>query len=143
MGRTPPELEPYLMLAWDKVGTTPSLTDDLGTLRIDWRVPGRAPFTFSYPPSSSSDCTSPSDLLPPIESLSKASANDRKEIHVCTHGQRDCRCSDVGGALVDDLQREIEQRGLNDEIDVFECSHVGGHKCVFPFLVPRSSLLPH
>lgn len=48
------------------------------------------------------------------------------EILVCTHGSRDCRCSDLGGQLVISLKSEIEARGLG--IKVREIAHVGGHK---------------
>ncbi len=53
---------------------------------------------------------------------------DRSEILVCTHGNRDCRCSDKGGKLVDALRREIRDRDLGEKIRVREIAHVGGHK---------------
>lgn len=49
------------------------------------------------------------------------------EILVCTHGARDCRCSDIGGDLVGALRHEIARRG-GAECRVTECAHVGGHK---------------
>jgi len=52
------------------------------------------------------------------------------EILVCTHGSRDCRCSDRGGPLVDALRGEIERRGLHGRVKVNEIAHVGGHKWV-------------
>lgn len=42
------------------------------------------------------------------------------EVLVCTHGSRDCRCSDHGGPLVEALRRE--------GVSVKEIAHVGGHK---------------
>ena len=50
----------------------------------------------------------------------------KKEILVCTHGSRDCRCSDLGGALVKSLRSEISKRNL--DVQVREIAHVGGHK---------------
>ena len=50
------------------------------------------------------------------------------EILVCTHGSRDCRCSDLGGALVDSLRSEIARRNIGAEVRVREIAHVGGHK---------------
>lgn len=50
------------------------------------------------------------------------------EVLVCTHGSRDCRCSDRGGALVSALRDELAKRGLEGRIKVSEVAHVGGHK---------------
>jgi hypothetical protein len=50
------------------------------------------------------------------------------EILVCTHGSRDCRCSDKGGPLVLALREEIERRGVEGKVRVREVAHVGGHK---------------
>lgn len=51
------------------------------------------------------------------------------EVLVCTHGSRDCRCEQTGGALVRALRAEIEQRGMGN-VRVSEIAHVGGHKYV-------------
>ncbi|OCF36001.1 hypothetical protein I316_02496 [Kwoniella heveanensis BCC8398] len=59
------------------------------------------------------------------ESVSKQAV---KEILVCTHGSRDCRCSDRGGPLVDALREEVERRSLRNKIKITEIAHVGGHK---------------
>jgi hypothetical protein len=48
------------------------------------------------------------------------------EILVCTHGSRDCRCSNLGGQLVEALRAEIAKRSLG--MEVREIAHVGGHK---------------
>jgi hypothetical protein len=119
-------LEPYMVVAWDGQGSASALTEELGALRIDWQVPGRAPFSFEYGAASASG---PIDL-PSIETLAKADKADPLELYVCTHGKRDCRCADVGGALVDALQAEFSQRGLEAKVSVKEVSHLGGHKCV-------------
>ncbi|ORY26809.1 Sucrase/ferredoxin-like-domain-containing protein [Naematelia encephala] len=65
-----------------------------------------------------------------------------KEILVCTHGSRDCRCSDRGGPLVDALRAEIRRRDLDDEIKVSEIAHVGGHKwAANAILIPSLDML--
>ena len=51
-----------------------------------------------------------------------------KEVYVCTHGSRDCRCSERGGDLVDTLREQVKVRGLHDSIRIGEIAHVGGHK---------------
>ena len=56
----------------------------------------------------------------------KAGGDGEIEILVCTHGSRDCRCENIGGALVRALREEIAQRGAN--VKVGEIAHVGGHK---------------
>lgn len=53
---------------------------------------------------------------------------EKLEVLVCTHGSRDCRCSDRGNPLVDSLREEIEKRGLIGSVVVKEIAHVGGHK---------------
>ncbi|KAJ4960553.1 hypothetical protein NE237_020463 [Protea cynaroides] len=49
-------------------------------------------------------------------------------IFVCSHGSRDQRCGVCGPVLVDKFKKEIQLRGLKDQIFVTPCSHVGGHK---------------
>lgn len=49
------------------------------------------------------------------------------EILICTHGSRDCRCSDRGGALLQALQDEIAKRNM-ENVRIREIAHVGGHK---------------
>jgi hypothetical protein len=51
---------------------------------------------------------------------------EAKEILICTHGSRDCRCSNLGGQLVESLRAEIAKRSL--WMEVREIAHVGGHK---------------
>lgn len=63
--------------------------------------------------------------VPPNGLFQKIETN-HKEILVCTHGSRDCRCSDQGLPLVEALEREIDSKGL--DVKVLQCSHVGGHK---------------
>ena len=49
-------------------------------------------------------------------------------MYVCCHGSRDSRCGKLGNSLVRTLNRLIERRQLQGMIQVFKCSHVGGHK---------------
>ena len=77
------------------------------------------------------------DYSAPVESLVEANigryaGDGDHEILVCTHGARDCRCSDRGGPLVDALRAEISRRGVEGRVRVNEIAHVGGHK--FDFL---------
>ena len=52
-------------------------------------------------------------------------------LYVCTHGARDCRCGNTGGALYAALRAEVQKRSLSDTVKVASVGHVGGHKCVF------------
>lgn len=54
--------------------------------------------------------------------LSEVGVAQGKEVIVCTHTARDCRCGDIGGDLVTSLRQS------DAEVKVTECSHVGGHK---------------
>lgn len=63
---------------------------------------------------------------PDSKSLYQEAKRPTQEILVCTHGSRDCRCSNLGGALVQTLRSEISKRNL--EVNVREIAHVGGHK---------------
>lgn len=67
-----------------------------------------------------------------ITSLPATATPAMQEILVCTHGARDCRCSDIGGDLVIALRHEVVKRRLEGKVKVTECAHVGGHKYVFP-----------
>ncbi len=50
-----------------------------------------------------------------------------REILICTHGARDCRCGDIGGDLVAALNKETGTR-RDPKVTIGEISHVGGHK---------------
>lgn len=50
------------------------------------------------------------------------------QILVCTHGARDCRCADIGGDLVEVLRDQVKEKGLEGQVRIGECSHLGGHK---------------
>ncbi|KAL5669037.1 hypothetical protein ACJX0J_021258 [Zea mays] len=49
-------------------------------------------------------------------------------IFVCSHGSRDKRCGVCGPALIKRFKEEINELGLDDQVAVSACSHVGGHK---------------
>ncbi|KAF7978839.1 hypothetical protein HWV62_44641 [Athelia sp. TMB] len=61
-------------------------------------------------------------------------SEDTTHLYVCTHGARDCRCGDMGGAVVRALREEIEKRKLSS-VKVAEVGHVGGHKWAANLLV--------
>lgn len=49
-------------------------------------------------------------------------------VFVCAHGSRDKRCGVCGPILIDRFKEEILARGLEDQVFVSPCSHIGGHK---------------
>ncbi|OVA07238.1 Sucraseferredoxin-like [Macleaya cordata] len=49
-------------------------------------------------------------------------------VFVCSHGSRDRRCGVCGPALVSRFKEEIDVRGLQGQVSVSPCSHIGGHK---------------
>ncbi|KAG6831013.1 hypothetical protein H0H92_013200 [Tricholoma furcatifolium] len=56
---------------------------------------------------------------------------DEIHLYVCTHGARDCRCGNLGGALAKALREEVlKHKGhpVANRIKVGEVGHVGGHK---------------
>ncbi|KAJ7267257.1 Sucrase/ferredoxin-like-domain-containing protein [Mycena rebaudengoi] len=62
-------------------------------------------------------------------------------IYICTHGARDCRCGDIGGAVVRALREDLSRRvaadphGPASNVVVGEVAHVGGHKFAANMLV--------
>ncbi|KAJ3694735.1 hypothetical protein LUZ60_000112 [Juncus effusus] len=49
-------------------------------------------------------------------------------VYVCAHGSRDKRCGVCGPALIDKFKEEVGLRGLEGQVSVSACSHIGGHK---------------
>ncbi|KAH7660216.1 Thioredoxin-like ferredoxin protein [Dioscorea alata] len=49
-------------------------------------------------------------------------------VFVCAHGSRDKRCGVCGPALIEKFTEEIASSGLQGQVSVSPCSHVGGHK---------------
>lgn len=62
------------------------------------------------------------------------SPSDDLHLYVCTHGARDCRCGDTGGAVARTIRAELERRRQRNAADpstrikLAEVAHVGGHK---------------
>ena len=50
------------------------------------------------------------------------------QLFVCCHGTRDSRCGSIGPPLARRLQSVAGGAGWADTMDVFMCSHIGGHK---------------
>ncbi|KAH7915539.1 Sucrase/ferredoxin-like-domain-containing protein [Hygrophoropsis aurantiaca] len=80
-----------------------------------------------------------------VEPATDASAqNDSSQdihVYVCTHGARDCRCGDTGGAVVKAIRKELQKRRESNPADpshrikLAETGHVGGHKYAANVLV--------
>ena len=49
-------------------------------------------------------------------------------VFICAHASRDKRCGVCGPILIEKFKEEILARGLNEQVFVSACSHVGGHK---------------
>jgi len=49
-------------------------------------------------------------------------------VFVCSHQRRDIRCGICGPALIKRFKEEINGLGLDGQVAVSACSHVGGHK---------------
>ncbi|KAL6912212.1 hypothetical protein ACP4OV_001017 [Aristida adscensionis] len=49
-------------------------------------------------------------------------------VFVCSHGSRDKRCGVCGPVLIKRFKEEITGLGLDGQVSVSACSHVGGHK---------------
>jgi hypothetical protein len=68
-------------------------------------------------------------LSPP---QAESTSDTRVYLYVCTHGSRDCRCGDTGGAVLRALRAEVDRRGhaVAERVSIAEVAHVGGHKYV-------------
>jgi hypothetical protein len=70
------------------------------------------------------------------EGVSGVAPENFNDVHlyVCTHGSRDCRCGDTGGAVAQAIRDELRKRRDFDPSDpstrikLAEVAHVGGHK---------------
>ena len=49
-------------------------------------------------------------------------------VFVCAHGSRDRRCGVCGPVLISKFKEEISLCGLQGQVYVKPCSHIGGHK---------------
>ena len=120
---------------YDGVGNQQSLTVSTEIYSAQLLFPDGKEFRY---PSFDLETLSSSSLLTdaayrPDETLSASPSQGRgaigqMEVFVCTHGARDCRCSDRGGPLVQALRHEISKRGLEQDVQIREIAHVGGHK---------------
>ncbi|GLB40948.1 putative sucrase/ferredoxin-like [Lyophyllum shimeji] len=67
--------------------------------------------------------------------------SDEIHLYVCTHGSRDCRCGDTGGAVARALREELARRrkedpsGIASRVRFAEVGHVGGHEYAANLLV--------
>ncbi|KAF5370912.1 hypothetical protein D9615_009788 [Tricholomella constricta] len=67
--------------------------------------------------------------------------SEELHLYVCTHGARDCRCGNTGGAVVKVLREEVARRakmdpsGIASRVKVGEVGHVGGHQYAANMLV--------
>ncbi|KAF8737558.1 hypothetical protein HU200_014105 [Digitaria exilis] len=59
-------------------------------------------------------------------------------VFVCAHGSRDKRCGVCGPALIERFKEEINGLGLDGQVAVSGCSHVGGHKYAGNVIIFRS-----
>jgi len=49
-------------------------------------------------------------------------------LFICGHKKRDKRCGVAGPMLAAEFQKVIKQKGLENDVQVFQTSHFGGHK---------------
>ena len=47
---------------------------------------------------------------------------------VCCHGARDARCGQLGPPLAAALRRGLRAQGLEERVQLYHTSHIGGHK---------------
>jgi hypothetical protein len=70
----------------------------------------------------------------PTPAASSTSLPDDLHLYVCTHGARDCRCGNMGGAVARTIRAELDRRRQRDPSDastrikLAEVGHVGGHE---------------
>ena len=69
-------------------------------------------------------------LMPPPVELTGVNDGLKKTWATCRccHGNRDLRCGVIGDKLIQRLQTLIQEREWQENLKVFRCSHVGGHK---------------
>jgi len=49
-------------------------------------------------------------------------------IFICGHVKRDKRCGVTGPLLVEEFQRTLKAKGLENQVLISQVSHIGGHK---------------
>ncbi|SCV69842.1 BQ2448_1236 [Microbotryum intermedium] len=65
--------------------------------------------------------------------VSATPAPSRRDIYVCTHGTRDCRCGDIG----EPLYQKLVERAQRRDLDLDRVRIIGGHKWAGNALVYR------
>ncbi|KAH0859644.1 hypothetical protein HID58_087905 [Brassica napus] len=61
-------------------------------------------------------------------------------VFVCCHGSRDRRCGVCGPSLVSRFREDIEMCGLEGQVSVSPCSHIGGHKYTGDVIIYGSNI---
>jgi len=67
--------------------------------------------------------------------------SDEIHLYVCTHGARDCRCGNTGGAVAKALRgeltrlRKVDPSGIVSRVKFAEVGHVGGHQYAANLLI--------
>ncbi|CAH8275257.1 unnamed protein product [Arabidopsis lyrata] len=61
-------------------------------------------------------------------------------VFVCSHGSRDRRCGVCGPSLVSRFREELEFHGLQGNVSISPCSHIGGHKYAGNVIIYRSNI---
>ncbi|GAN04672.1 conserved hypothetical protein [Mucor ambiguus] len=62
---------------------------------------------------------------------------------VCTHARRDLRCGKLGPLIVDEFKQVIQEKGLQDRVEVWGTSHFGGHKFAGNLIIHQRGLGGH
>eukprot|EP01121_Diplochlamys_sp_Union-15-3_P000102 TRINITY_DN10093_c0_g1_i2.p1 TRINITY_DN10093_c0_g1~~TRINITY_DN10093_c0_g1_i2.p1 ORF type:complete len:126 (+),score=21.94 TRINITY_DN10093_c0_g1_i2:349-726(+) len=52
----------------------------------------------------------------------------KHHLFVCSHKARDIRCGECGPKVYEAILKEITERKLKNEVEIAQCSHVGGHE---------------
>ncbi|CDZ98030.1 Ferredoxin [Phaffia rhodozyma] len=138
-----------MLIAWDGTKSDLPNQDDSNPIGLDtlkekdvegvWYIPGKKKIVLER-----GRIDKPIDINAVADRIVEGKGEEKEEIdiYICTHGSRDCRCGDVGGALVDALQVEIDRLDVSQRVNVWEVSHVGGHKYAANALIfPAHQLL--
>lgn len=83
----------------------------------------------------------PPPVAPPIlpPSSKRWDISRKLMLFVCCHASRDARCGNIGPPLAAELKRLVYNKRLEELIDVYKTSHVGGHKYAGNVLVYGAS----
>lgn len=84
------------------------------------------------------------EIVKQLENLSEVAVNPQPvetnadiHLYVCTHGSRDCKCGDTGGAVHRTILSHLSNLNPSEfpKIHLHEIAHVGGHKYAANVLV--------